>query len=119
MSLGYSHGYSPRNLAAQDTNRGVRETCTLHSVLLATAVGASRVYLGEHSSAQVAVGSAVGAAVGVAWYALFCAVLRPLLLPLLEHPLARYFYLRDASRVADALRQEYEWHRAFALTKAR
>jgi len=41
----------------------------------------------------VAVGSAVGAAVGVAWYALFCAVLRPLLLPLLEHPLARYFYL--------------------------
>ena len=92
---------------------------TALAVLLAAAVGASRVYLGEHSSAQVAVGSAVGAAVGVAWYALFCAVLRPLLLPLLEHPLARYFYLRDASRVADVMRKNYEWHRAFALTKAR
>lgn len=92
---------------------------TTLAMLAAAAVGASRIHLGEHSPAQVGVGSAVGAAVGVAWYALYTAVLRPLLLPLLEHPLARYFYARDASRVADVMRHEYDWHRAFAQTKAR
>jgi hypothetical protein len=38
---------------------------------------------------------------------------------LLEHPLLRYFYVRDNSRVTDAMQQEYEAHRAALQTKAR
>ena len=92
---------------------------TLGAVLLCAAVGASRIYLGEHTPAQVAVGSAVGAAFAAAWYTLYCAAQRPLLLPLLESPLLRYFYLCDNSRVADVMLHEYEAHREGLQSKAR
>ena len=92
---------------------------TAAAVLLAVAVGASRVYLGEHSLAQVAVGSLVGGAAAVAWYGCYCLALRPALIPILEHPLLRYFYVRDSSHVADVMRREYEVHRTVLQTKAR
>jgi len=92
---------------------------TAAAALLAVAVAASRVYLGEHTLAQVLVGSLVGGAAAVVWYGIYCLVLRPALVPLLEHPLLRYFYVRDNSKVADVMQQEYEAHRSALQTKAR
>jgi dolichyldiphosphatase len=107
------HGCSIRHAAFW------KPALTLAAAALAFAVGASRIYLGEHSVAQVLVGSLVGAATALAWYACFCSVLRPLLLPLLEQPPLRYFYVRDNSHTSDVMRREYEAHRAGLQIKAR
>lgn len=92
---------------------------TIVAALLAVAVAASRVYLGEHTLAQVAVGSLVGGVAAVAWYVFYCLVLRPVLVPMLEHPLLQYFYVRDNSKVTDIMQREYEVHRSALQTKAR
>ena len=48
------------------------------------AVAASRVYLGEHTLAQVVVGSLVGGAAAVVWYGFYCLLLRSALVPMLS-----------------------------------
>ena len=79
------------------------------AILATVAVALSRVYLGEHTPAQVIVGSAVGLAAGVGWYLLYAAV-RPALRPLLSLGIARYFYIRDAGEIPDVMAREYAWH---------
>ena len=79
------------------------------AIVATIAVALSRIYLGEHTPAQVIVGSAVGLAAGVAWYLLYAAV-RPALRPLLSLGIARYFYIRDAGEIPDVMAREYAWH---------
>lgn len=87
-------------------------------VLLAVLVAAARVYLGEHTGAQVAAGGGVGALTGAAWYALYEASVRPNAAQLLAaaRPLSAYLYVRDCSHIADVVAFE---HRAVDAERAR
>ncbi|KAG8463914.1 hypothetical protein KFE25_000082 [Diacronema lutheri] len=83
--------------------------------LLAVLVATSRVYLGEHSAAQVAVGGCIGALIGACWYALYEAAVRPNVVALLRAPLLEYFYVRDCSHLSDVVSWE---HAAIAAARA-
>lgn len=82
---------------------------TLTTLALVALVGASRVYLGEHTVEQVCAGLAAGSAAGLAVHFAYGAAL-PALRPVLAWRCARYFYLRETSHVRDVMRVEHEWH---------
>ena len=81
-------------------------TAAVHLALVATVM--SRVYLGYHTPAQVAVGSVLGYAMGCLHVLLCELVLVPSVFPRLARTaLARTLQCRDTSRVQNVLRVEY------------
>jgi dolichyldiphosphatase len=82
---------------------------TAGALTLLVAVGASRIYLHEHSPAQVGVGAIIGCAAGALWHWLYLLFALPVLRPrLADSSIGRYFYVRETSTVPDVMRTEYE-----------
>ncbi|ORY98915.1 phosphatidic acid phosphatase type 2/haloperoxidase [Syncephalastrum racemosum] len=82
-------------------------------IVLSGLVMYSRIYLGYHTAAQVAVGLAIGIMFGVAWF-LFTDNLRhtPRLKALLQHPIAKKIYLKDMHEIQNVALWEYQqWER--------
>ena len=84
---------------------------SLASLLTASLVAASRVYLSYHTPQQVAVGAAAGTICGLAWFRFTDGIRRSGFLVnwLLETPVAKFFRIRDLV-VRDNL-VEAEWGR--------
>ncbi|KAF2072017.1 hypothetical protein CYY_006680 [Polysphondylium violaceum] len=76
--------------------------------ILAASVAYSRVHLYYHTSKQVFFGSMVGLILGFIWYNVIEKLFRPYLFPLIiNHPIGKYFYLRDTSSIDNLLKFEY------------
>lgn len=81
------------------------------SLLTASLVAASRVYLNYHTPQQVAVGAIAGTICGLAWFRFTDGIRRSGFLVnwLLETPVARYFRIKDLVVRDDLV--EAEWRR--------
>ncbi|EGC31532.1 hypothetical protein DICPUDRAFT_39776 [Dictyostelium purpureum] len=76
---------------------------------LAAAVAYSRVHLYYHTTKQVIIGSSVGIILGFIWYNVIEKIFRPYLFPIIiNHPIGKYFYIRDSSEIDDLLKFEYD-----------
>jgi len=78
----------------------------------AVIISFSRVWLLEHSVAQVLVGAAVGTLFGYSWHIFLHYRLRPLYSRFEQTAIARYFYLKDSMLHSNVLLWEYENHLA-------
>ncbi|EAL70188.1 hypothetical protein ACTFIW_003942 [Dictyostelium discoideum] len=75
---------------------------------LAAGVAYSRVHLYYHTAKQVFCGSFIGICLGFIWYGVIEYIFRPYLFPIIiNHPIGKYFYLRDSSEIEDLLNFEY------------
>eukprot|EP01132_Coremiostelium_polycephalum_P006812 gene6812-8451_t len=76
---------------------------------LAATVAYSRVHLFYHTSKQVFFGSMTGIILGFIWFAIVEKIFKPYFFPLItEHPIGKYFYLRDSSDIDNLMEFEYE-----------
>ena len=67
-----------------------------------------RVYLHYHTTFQVVVGAFVGIALGIGWYYFVNYHFIKFVPYLIEHPLAKFFLVRDYSAIPHLLRFQYE-----------
>ncbi|KAL0076061.1 phosphatidic acid phosphatase type 2/haloperoxidase [Phycomyces blakesleeanus] len=82
---------------------------------LAILVSVSRIYLGYHTSGQVAVGASIGSIFGILWYCLVEHVIRPsgLVELILRQRFAKLVYLRDLRSVDNVAKLEYQQWESF------
>ncbi|KAL1926920.1 hypothetical protein VTP01DRAFT_5250 [Rhizomucor pusillus] len=92
---------------------------TVAMTILATLVCYSRIYLGYHSEAQVAVGSVIGCTFAVIWYTITEKIFRQsgFIDYVLKHPLAEWIYLRDMRSIDNVAKWEYHQWRRHLQTK--
>ena len=67
-----------------------------------------RVYLHYHTMFQVVVGAFVGIALGISWYYFVNYQFIKFVPYLIEHPLAKFFLVRDYSSIPRLLHFQYE-----------
>eukprot|EP00268_Persea_americana_P060475 TRINITY_DN753_c1_g1_i1.p1 TRINITY_DN753_c1_g1~~TRINITY_DN753_c1_g1_i1.p1 ORF type:complete len:230 (-),score=4.47 TRINITY_DN753_c1_g1_i1:342-1031(-) len=72
----------------------------------------SRVYLGYHTVAQVFAGAALGLVFGGVWFWIVNSFLYRYFPMIEESAFGRYFYIKDSSHIANALKFEYDNARA-------
>jgi membrane-associated phospholipid phosphatase len=88
---------------------GWRAALAAAMLALALAVGASRVYLGYHTRAQVGAGLAVGTTCAVAWLGLYATVLRSRLGAwVAASRVCAYLMVRDCAHMEDVVAWEYD-----------
>lgn len=108
--------YSGRH-TGNKTSRAVRAT---FAILVSAAVCASRVYLAYHTEKQVYIGSSIGLIFGIVWYTVLEPLRRYGVVDLiLDHPVARFFYLKDTTK-RNVLEDEWkEWTSGRATRQGR
>jgi dolichyldiphosphatase len=77
-------------------------------LFVATIVAYSRVYLHYHTIPQVVVGALIGTILGCVWYYFVNYEFIKYVPMIIEHPLARYFLLRDYSSIPRLIHFQYE-----------
>ncbi|KYQ92480.1 dolichyldiphosphatase 1 [Tieghemostelium lacteum] len=89
-------------------NRLIQLALIIGLYVLALFVAYSRVHLFYHTTKQVVFGSFTGIILGAFWFVVVENILRPYIFPFfINHPIGKFFYLRDSSDIENLLEFEY------------